>query len=154
MKNKYSKIKINNDISYDGKLNNHEEYLKMLNILETKCKFIGILAKHEIIDRFKDDTICIEKTNSWWGIETSYTATIYYIKSSKELFKFLEKYETFCKYIFNNYRKTGMGDEVVITNFGTSDIAFFDKNDQIILKTNTHEGFIIVNSSIDDLFTK
>ena len=148
MKEKLYKIKINNPVDYEKKLNDHKDYIKMLNILEKKCDFIGIDSNHEIINEFKDDIIKIEKSNTWWGIETSYIETLYYIKASKELFEFLSKYETFCKYI-TDYK---YGDYVEETSFGVNDIAFFDKDCNILLRTNTHEGFVFVDVSIDKLF--
>lgn len=149
MKNNLSDIKIINKVDYEGKLNNHEDYLRMLKILEPRCKFIGITSDNEITRKFKKDIICTEKTNTWWGIETSYKEDIYYIKASCELFDHLRKYETFCKTIQSIH-----GDIVEETDFGSDDIAFFDKDNNILLRTNTHEGFIIVTKEIDRLFSK
>ena len=145
MEKKLYEITINNSVNYDGKLNNHEDYQKMLKILEKECSFIGIDSEHEIVVKHNKDIIKIEKSSSWWGIETSYINTLYYIKASEALFKDLSKYETFCKTI--NY-------EAQKTDFGANDIAFFDKNDNILLITNTHEGFISVDERIDKLFQK
>ncbi len=147
---KLSDITIENLIDYTGCLNNHEEYLKMLNILERKCDFIGITLRHEIVKKFSDDIICVEKSSFWWGIESS-PLNIFYIKSSKELFEFLRKYETFCKYSFGSIEE-GKFDSVETTSFGYSDIAFFDKDKHLLLRTNTHEGYIFVDQSIDKLF--
>lgn len=148
MKKDLYKIRLNNSVNYEGKLNDHKDYIKMLTILEKKCDFIGITFEHEIVKEFKNDIIQVEKSNTWWGIETSFVETLYYIKASKKLFEFLSKYETFCKYIvdFKN------GDYVEETSFGVEDIAFFDKECNLLLRTNTHEGFIFVDKSIDELF--
>ena len=143
MEKQLYEITINSSVDYEGKLNNHDDYIRMLSILERKCSFIGIDSFHEIVKKFDGDIIKTEKSSSWWGIETSFVNTLYYIKASKELFDYLGKYETFCKSI--NYK-------VEETNFGISDIAFFDENDNILLRTNTHEGFIFVDESIDKLF--
>ena len=157
MTKKYCDIMFNNAVIFNGKLNNHEDYLKMLGILKNKCKFIGISCvcefDHELVKEFKNDIMCIEKSNTWWGFVTSYTAVLYYIKSSNELFDYLKKYETFTKYIFGN-RNAKIGDEVERTNFGYNDIAFFDENDQLLLKTITHEGDVLVSDSIDKLYNK
>ena len=151
METKYSEKMIDNVVDFTGKLNNHENYLKMLDILEKKCSFIGISKNHKIIDIFNNFIISIEKSYTWWGIETSYLETLYYIKTSKELFNFLRKYDTFCKYIIGSFEMM-KSDEVVLTEFGQNDIAFFDDNEKILLRTNTHEGFIFVNKNIDELF--
>ena len=119
----------------------------MLDILEKKCSFIGIgsmdYRHHEIVEKFNSNIIKKEKSSSWWGTKTSFIYTLYYIKTSKELFDYLRKYETFCKSV--NYKAKE-------TNFGVDDIAFFDKNDNLLLRTTTHEGFIFVDESIDKLF--
>lgn len=150
MEKKYSEIRIKDLVSYDDKLNKYEDYVKMLNILEKKCAFIGITYEHEIIEKFKDDIFQIEKTNNWWACIVSYIETIAYIKSSKELFDYLKKYERFYKYILTEQ------ESIVIeeTSFGTSDIAFFDNEDNILLGTCTHEGFTYVTRSIHEEFTK
>ena len=150
MSNKYSNIMIKDPICYDGKLNTHKSYLKMLDILMSNSKFIGITSNHEIIDIFKDDIISIEKSHSWWGIETSYYEELYYIKASKELFNYLKKYDTFCKYIVDYIN----GDYVETTEFGINDIAFFDNKNNILFRTNTHEGFLFVSKLIDEKFNK
>ena len=153
MKEDLYKITLENTVDYEGKLNNHEDYLKILNILEKKSDFIGIAGKHEITDIFKNDIIKIEKSSSWWTEETSYEEYIYYIKASSELFDFLRKYETFCKTIvyknkYFNY-ETLQGET---TDFGVDDIAFFDSNYNILLATVTHEGFIYVADIVDNEF--
>lgn len=143
-------VRIKDIVSYTGLLNNHEDYLKMLDILEEKTSFIGITSHHKIIKKCKKDIISIEKSNKWWGLETSYIETIYYIKTSKKLFELLRKYKTFCMYVID-YND---GDRVYTTSFGNNDIAFFDKDNNILLRTNTHEGDIYVTEEIDKLFKK
>ena len=153
MKEDLYKITLKNTVDYEGKLNNHADYLKILNILEKKSDFIGIAGKHEITDIFKNDIIKIEKSSSWWTEETSYVEYIYYIKGSSELFDFLRKYETFCKTIvyknkFFNYETL----RAETTDFGEDDIAFFDSDCNILLATVTHEGFIHVADIVDKEF--
>ena len=148
MNNELYNIRIKDIVVYTGLLNSHEDYLKMLDILEEKTSFIGITSDHKIIKKLKKDILNTEKTNKWWGTETSYIETIYYIKTSKELFELLRKYETFCRYIID-YND---GDRAYETSFGSNDIAFFDKDNNILLCTTTHEGDIYVTKEIDKLF--
>ena len=153
MKEDLYKIRLKNTVDYEGKLNNHEDYLKILNILEKRSDFIGIAGKHEITDKFKNDIIKIEKSSSWWTEETSYVEFIYYIKVSSELFDFLRKYETFCKTIV--YKNKYFNCETLqgeTTDFGVDDIAFFDSDCNILLATVTHEGFIHVANVVDEEF--
>ena len=152
MTNKICEIEIGKSADYEGKLNEHKDYLKMLEILEKECSFIGITEDHEIIDNFKQDIIKSEKTNTWWGITVSYTNTIYYIKSSKELFEYLKKYETLCKTVRKKMKILDIEYETdctELTNFGVNDICFYDTNQKVLLRTNTHEGFIFVEEEID-----
>lgn len=144
---------VKNLVDYIGKLNEHNEYLKMLDILEKKCDYVGITYYHEIVKKFEKDIIKHDKTFSWWGIETSLLTDLYYIKASKELFEFLKSYETFCKYIFGDYEKR-TADVVKLTSFGPSDIAFFDKDNNILLRTNTHEGFVYVSQDVDKTYNE
>ena len=153
MGKKLYNIIVKNTVHYDGKLNNHEDYLKMLDILEKKSNYIGIIDEHEITKKFKKDIFKVERSSSWWTEETSCVETIYYIKASSELFEFLRQYETFCKTIiyknkFFNY-ETLQGET---TDFGVDDIAFFDSGDNILLATVTHEGFIYVATDVDKEF--
>ena len=153
MEKELYKIELKNTIDYEGKLNNHDDYLKILNILERKSSFIGIVGEHKIIKRFRNDVIKVEKSLSWWTEETSIVEPIYYIKVSSELFDFLRKYETFCKTIV--YKNKLFNYETLraeTTDFGVDDIAFFDSDDNILLATVTHEGFIYVADTVDKEF--
>lgn len=147
---------LEDSVDYTGKLNNHEDYIKMLEVLENKCEFIGITSKHEIIEKFKKDIIKIETSHERWGIWTSYEETIHYIKASNSLFNYLKKYETFSKYISGKTRMICNievpGDYVELTDFGFNDIAFYDKEKNILLSTNTHEGFINITKEIEKEF--
>jgi hypothetical protein len=153
---KLCEITIENSVDYEGKLNNHKDYVKLLDIIEKKCEFIGITSEHEIIEKFKKDIICSEKTQEWWGIWKSYEEEISFIKSSKEMFEYLKKYETFCK---TEEKKMKIGDiefsnyVAELTEFGFNDIAFYDKNKKILLRTNTHEGFIDISEEIHNEFS-
>lgn len=138
-----------NIIDYTGKLNSHEQYLNILNKIESKCKYIEIVIiderkSNELVDEFSRDIIDIKKVSKWWGTETNSKNNLYKIKATKEFFAYLTKYETFCKY----HESLSRGDYAEITNFGYDDIAFYDKNDNYILFTTTHEGYIAISDEI------
>lgn len=140
-------------VDYTGKLNKHSEYLQVIRQLENKCRYIEYVLVNEdeteFIEKFKSLIISLELKNKWWGTTSSQKSKVYKIKSSKEVFKYLKQFETFCKYtIFNN------GDIVediddIDTDFGINDIAFFDDKEMPLLFTTTHEGYITIR---DDLF--
>lgn len=144
-----------NIIDYTGKLNNHQEYINILDKVELKCKYIEIVVidgrkSNELIDKFNEDILDIRKVSRWWGTETNSLNYLYKIKSSKEFFVYLRKYDTFCKYYEYGSTKESFdrGDYSEITDFGCDDIAFYDENNNYILFTTTHEGNIAVNVEI------
>ncbi|MBD5136182.1 MAG: hypothetical protein HDT39_09530 [Lachnospiraceae bacterium] len=130
-------------VDYTGKLNGHNEYLQVIKQLENKCKYIEYVLVDEyetdFIEEFKSRIISVKLNNRWWGTIYGGKRKIYKIKSSKEIFKYLNKFETFCKYTFSD-----KGDISEDTNFGINDIAFFDDNEVPLLFTTTHEGYITI----------
>lgn len=135
-------------LDYTGKINTHVEYLEILNKLEKKCEYIEYVLVDEddtgFIEKFHDYIIAATTKNKWWGTRIrGRGCRIYKLKSSKEIFRYLQKYETFCRYTFSN-----IGDNVETTDFGMNDIAFFDDGELPLLFTTTHEGYITIR---DDL---
>lgn len=142
-------------IDYTGKLNNHEEYINVLDEIEIKCKYIEVVVingrkSNELIDKFKDDILNIKKVSKWWGTQTRGSNYLYRINSSKEIFEYLRNFETFCKYYEygSNNESLRRGDYSEITDFGLDDIAFYDNNNDCLLCTTTHEGYIAANKKI------
>lgn len=92
-----------NIIDYTGKLNNHEEYIKVLNKIQSKCKYIEVVIidereSNELVDKFSSDILDRKKVSKWWETETKSVNNLYKIQATKEFFTYLTKYETFCKY--------------------------------------------------------
>ena len=136
-------------VDYTGKINSHKEYLNTLKQLKIKSQYIEYVIindeETEIIDKFSDYVTEIKQKNKWWGTKSSAKAKIYKIKTSKDLFNYLKKFETFCKYTVSIY-----GDIAENTDFGINDIAFFDDKEMPLLFTTTHEGYITIRN---DLFS-
>ena len=142
-----------NIIDYTGKLNSHEQYLKILNKIETKCNYIEIVIldgrkSNELVDEFSSDIIDIKKVSKWWGTETSAVNNLYRIKTSDKLCEYLAKYDTFCKYLVADDEY--YYDRQLTTDFGRDDIAFFDDNDIPLLFTTTHESYIYIREDLKD----
>lgn len=145
-------------INYTGKLNKHDKYIEILKKLRKKCTYIEIVViarrkmeENQIVVKFKDDIIKIDKVREWWGTRSCKNFKVR-IKASKELFQYLSKLETFCKY-YKESEETILkyktrGDIAVDTDFGYDDIAFFNKDNNILLCTTTHEGYIFVNEKL------
>ena len=142
-------------IDYICKLNNHDDYLKMLDILESKCLYVEYVLvdgrkSDELVDKFHTDIISKDKTREWWGTVTTPACIRYKIKASKGLFDYLRSFETFVKYIM----KVGYPDRCINAEFGINDIAFFDSEEDPMLFTTTHEGYIDVRKDIDKEYKK
>ena len=137
-----------NIFDYTGKLNSHEEYILILKKIQEKCDYIEIVIidekeSNELVDNFRNDIIEKRKVSSWWGTKTKSVNNLYKIKATDKLFLFLEKYETFCKYYFKKN-----GDYSEITDFGYDDIAFYDKDNNYLFFTTTHEGYLAINAEL------
>ena len=134
-------------VDYTGKLNNHNEYLQIINQLENKCKYIEYVLVNEdeikFIEKFENFIISLEQKNKWWGTKSSKKNKVYKLKSSNEIFKYLKQLETFCKYTLSKD-----GDIVEDTDFGINDIAFFDDKEMPLLFTTTHEGYITIRNDL------
>lgn len=136
-------------VDYTGRLNKHEDYIKILNALELKSKYIEIVLidekkTNDLIESFRDSIILTKIVSKWWGTETRAKNKLIRLEASKELFKYLAQFETFCKYyVFHD-----KGDYSEITNFGVDDIAFYDKKDIPLLYTTTHEGYILIQEDL------
>lgn len=136
-------------IDYTGKLNNHKQYIKIIDALEQTTQHIEIVLidekeTNDLVEKFKSDIISKKIVSKWWGTETVAKNKLIKIKSSKELFEYLRQFETFCKYHTSFIR----GDYSAITDFGYDDIAFYDEKDEILLCTTTHEGYIAINERL------
>ena len=126
---------------YTGKLNDHEEYKKVIEALEKTCKYLEyvIIEEDTFIKTFENLILSKKLKNKWWGTKSSQKRIVYRLKAAPEIFRHLKKIETFCKY------KISMeGDFVEETNFGCNDIAFFDDQEIPLLFTTTHEVYILL----------
>lgn len=134
-------------LDYTGKLNSHDEYLRIVKCLENKCKYIEYVLvdedDKEFAERFESLIISEKFKNRWWGTKSSGKSKIYTLKASKEIFKYLKQFETFCKYTVSDN-----GDIAEETDFGINDIAFFDDKDVPLLFTTTHEGYIMLREDL------
>lgn len=142
-------------IDYTGKLNNHEDYINILNKVETMCDYIEIVVidgkeSNDLVNKFKNDILKVKKVSKWWGTKIKDKNYLYKIKTSKSFFDYIKKYETFCKYYEYGSNKESFkkGDYSEITDFGLDDIAFYDNNNDCLLCTTTHEGYILIKKNI------
>lgn len=145
-------------IDYTGKLNNHNDYIDILNKISVKCEYIEVVIldkneSNELVDKFKEDIIYVRKVKEWWGTELACSEPcnyLYRLKFNKKILSYLSNFETFCKYFKfgTNNKSLEYGDYSEITDFGIDDIAFYDSEDNFLLWTTTHEGYIWINENI------
>ncbi len=141
-------------VDYTGKLNDRNQYLQVIKQLQSKCKYIeyAVIDKDdkEFTEQFEYLVISVNRQKQWWGTKSAQSAAIYRLKASKDVFKYLKQFETFCKYIaLQNGRITEYIAET--TDFGINDIAFFDDTKTPLLFTTTHEGYIRVREDFAEL---
>lgn len=134
-------------IDYAGKLNHHDKYLEMMKILEKKCRYMEYVLIDEndtvFVEKFDRFIVSVKKKNTWWGTKSARESKAFRLQSSREIFEYLKRMETFCKYV-----RSDNGDIVERTDFGINDIAFFDDEKLPLLYTTTHEGEILVREDI------
>lgn len=80
-----------------------------------------------------------KSTNEWVGTLTKGKSAIEYtFKATPEFFDYLKKFEAFFIVVTDKYG----GYNVTYTDFNSNDdIAFIDKNDDVLFYTTTHEGY-------------
>ena len=71
-----------NLIDFTGKLNNNGDYLKILDKLESKTKYIEVVVifgnkSNDLVEKFKDDIIETKKVKEWWGTLTTKYNNLY-----------------------------------------------------------------------------
>lgn len=134
-------------IDFTGKLNHHDKYLEMMKILEKKCRYIEYVLIDEddttFVEKFERFIVLAKKKNTWWGTKSARESKVFRLQSSREIFEYLKKMETFCKYV-----QSDRGDTVERTEFGINDIAFLDEGKIPLLYTTTHEGEIMIRQDI------
>ena len=89
-------------VDYTGKINSHDEYLEILKKLEKKSQYIEYVLVDEtdtkFIEKFTSLIVSMTSKNKWWGTKTGGRGRqVYKIKSSKDIFQHLNKFET-CLY--------------------------------------------------------
>lgn len=138
-------------------LKTHEQYLAILKKLKPKTKYIEIVQT----DDFDDDKI-VEFANSnlkliekrmvkkWCGTCFSSRRVPKYIYSvgcdDKEFWKFLGRFSSFYLESYSDE----YGYVPLETEFGLNDIAFLDKDKNLLFYTTTHEGYAEMAISLID----
>lgn len=134
-------------VDYTGKLNGHHAYIQVLKQLENSCIYIEYVLVNEedtaFLERFDNNIVSERYQNKWWGTKSGGKSKVVRLRASKDMFAYLRRFETFCK-----YEGSDMGDLVTETAFGINDIAFFDNQQMPMLFTTTHEGYICVRKDV------
>lgn len=140
-------------LNYNGKLNNHKDYLLALQLLEKRCDYIELVlmadkCSTKIVSKFKSDIIECKNVTKWWSGKYYEEHPLYKIKASKELFCYLRKFKTFCYYFRADVYNLSY-DKTKYTKFGIDDIAFYESaNKTPLLCTTTHECYIMIREDL------
>ena len=126
----------------------HEEYLSYLDMIESDTAKIvlvqpdGINTADPIIKtaQKKMPLEAKRRTNEWYGTITLGTPGMEYtFTKTTSFFDYLRTFESF--FIETNE----IPYEFRLTQFGNNDIAFIDKNGDLLFYTTTHEGDAYLN---------
>ncbi len=131
---------------YSDRVNNHEDYLKLLNNLEKKTReieYVLIDDDQTFVNAFSQEILFMNLKRKWWGTKSSHQNKVYRLKATKDIFRYLRRFETFCKYEISE-----KGDQVIETDFGINDIAFFDSQKEPLLYVTAHEGYIMIREDL------
>ena len=115
-------------ISIDKQLNEHEAYVKLLNMIRYKTKYVEVVLINgerfdDLLDSVWDYIAEHRVVNRWWG-------TVRGGRGADE-----------------------HGEWVEETDFGDKDIAFFDEKKEPMLFTITHEGYVGLRKDLKKEFT-
>ncbi len=129
-------------------LETHSQYLDILNTIKDDTERIILVqidgedAKDPIVNTAKEMMI-LEKQEivcEWFGtITLGREAVQYTFLKSQEFFDYLSSFEAFFIVLSENPYS------VNTTDFGFDDIAFLDKNGDLLFYTTTHEGYAYLN---------
>ena len=136
-------------IDCNGKLNEHEEFVKILRKIRKKCQYIEIVFIYgpqyeDFTQKFKNDILETKIIYGSLATQSMDKNTLVRFKATTEFFEYLETFETFCKFLTSNIR----GDYAEFTDFEDNDIAFYDNNEIPLLLTQTHEGDVWIRDDI------
>lgn len=127
-------------------LNSHKDYIKLLNKLKENIFYLEIILNDEsdlrILELFKDNIIFVKKVNSWWGLQNKhfFKTKLFRLKMDNKLYNFFCTFDTF-GYIEN----VGIESNKNFSNFGKNDVAFLDKQENVILRTDIKNGYIDIS---------
>ena len=129
------------------KLTSHDQYLKLLKLLEREATIIEIVQingddqNDPIIKAAQPYIIRKQNVNQWLGtLRKGAGVPKYTLRAEKPFFGFLQRYEGV---FFNEMDKRGC-DTVRETDFGQDDIAFFNRKGEPLFYTTTHEGYAAI----------
>ena len=125
-------------IDYTGKLNTHEDCLKVIEKLEKVCQYVEYetFCKYFFSDEEIEEIEITEKEleEFFAGLDDAdYDAEEEAADETDE-----DEVDIF------------IGDRSETTDFGYDDIAFYDKDNRCLLNTTTHEGYIMIDDDLAD----
>ncbi len=131
---------------------NHDDYIKILDLIRKNTEFIVIVQtlgydkEDKIIAKANElmRLIKTEKVNRWFGSLTHGKKGLQYtFEKDRKFFFYLKEFESFFIDVID---KNTNYFSVKATDFNTNDdIAFHDKDKNLLFYTTTHEGYAYIN---------
>jgi len=133
----------------------HDQYLQILEQLKKRSLMVILVditdddTQFDAVLTHATDTMRLlgrKTVSDWIGTHRSgrMKAEQYKFTASEEFFDYLKTLEGF----FFNRKDEWKCDIVEITDFGYGDIAFIDKNNQLLFATTTHEGYACISKDL------
>lgn len=136
-------------------LKSHSQYLDLLNAIREDTERIILVQtdgddQTDPVVNAAKEMMTLEKreiVSEWFGtISPGRDATQYTFLIKRKFFDYLSAFESF--FII----ESGNPYKVRNTDFGYDDVAFSDRNGEILFFTTTHEGYAALNKKYRTLF--
>lgn len=143
-------IELNNKEDFAIYINKVFKYVRKIEyvILEFDNK-----ANKKILKYMKDNNIRPKKVKSWKGTTTSSKSNLLYRFNASPLFKeLLLGFDNFFTISKKEISKNVYSCSIEETNWGQSDIAFYDNKNKVISFVIAHEGDVLVSEEYINQF--
>ncbi len=140
-------------------MDNHDDYVKLINTLQKDTKYVVIVQYQGWIDekekhilKARQSMKLVEKSKvfSFLGTTTRGDPSVKYVFERKDddadFFKYLKSYNTF----FDSdelpeSKNDGSHEQYLRRNFGIDDFGFLDKDKKVLFHTVTHEHYTFMD---------
>lgn len=132
------------------------EYLNILKSLEKQTKYIeflqpyDVLVENSIVTNVEDHYIIATKNVSNWNKSGAKGKLLKINVTNENKIKIFDMLKKFDSFFFNTFNMK-YGETVEYTDFGLSNIAFFNIKGELLFYTITHEGLAFIDTDLNIL---